>query len=74
MHTEFQQTPVLNLLYSDIDKSKSVDEEINYSKIADAKILKQAGTVEKKTEKEKMNNTESRIELPKNVKLKFGDD
>jgi hypothetical protein len=73
MPTEFQETPMLNLLYTDIDKTKAVDEEINYSKIADAKILKQTGS-EKKTEKEKFANTESKIELPKNVKLKFGDD
>lgn len=73
MSDEFQDTPVLNLLYSDIDKTKSVDEEIIYSKITDEKILKQA-VPDKKTEKDKLKNTESKIELPKNVKLKFGDD
>jgi cytosine/adenosine deaminase-related metal-dependent hydrolase len=73
MPDEFQETPMLNLLYSDVNKTKSVDEEINYSKIADVKILKQTVT-EKNTDKDKLKNVESKIELPKNVKLKFGDD
>ncbi|RPI14595.1 MAG: hypothetical protein EHM58_16110 [Ignavibacteriae bacterium] len=73
MPVEFQETPMLNLLYSDVDKTKSVDEEISYSKIADAKIIKQTVS-EKKTDKDKFKNVESKVELPKNVKLKFGDD
>jgi hypothetical protein len=73
MASEFQETPELNLLYTDVDVMKAVDEEIVYSKMADAKILKQAGT-EIKTEKTPTSKNEAKVELPKNVKLKFGDD
>jgi cytosine/adenosine deaminase-related metal-dependent hydrolase len=73
MPAEFQETPMLNLLYTDVDIIKAMDEEIVYSKMADAKILKQAVT-EQKPEKTSQSNSEIKVELPKNVKLKFGDD
>mgnify|MGYP006330630443 FL=1 len=71
---DFQATPMLNLLVTDPDSSKSVEEDIIQAKIVDETIIKRLST-EKKAEKPvKTLNTESRIELPKNVKLKFGDD
>jgi hypothetical protein len=70
---DYQETPMINLLYSEIDETKGIDDEIIYSKIADAKILKQTG-IEKKPKKPEVQNADSKIELPKNVKLKFGDD
>ena len=65
---------MLNLLVTDPDSSKSVEEDIIQAKIVDETIIKRLST-EKKAEKPvKTLNTESRIELPKKVKLKFGDD
>ncbi len=69
---QYQETPVINLLYTEFDQAQGVEEEVMRSKLADEKILKQART-EKKKEKP-MGNEESKVELPKNVKLKFGDD
>lgn len=70
---EFQETPEINLLVADNLASKSVEEDIIQAKIVDDTIIKKLGT-EKKAEKQKMMNNESKVELPKNVKLKFGDD
>ena len=42
------------------------------SKLAEEKILKQVRSEKKK--EEQMENEDSKVELPKNVKLKFGDD
>lgn len=70
---DFQQTPELNLLLNDTEGSKPVEEEMIQIKAVDEVILKQL-TVEKRVEKPKTQTPESKIELPKNVKLKFGDD
>lgn len=71
---DFQSTPMLNLLITDPDSSKSVEEDIVQAKIVDETIIKRLSN-ENKTEKSaKPANIESKIELPKNVKLKFGDD
>lgn len=69
---EDPETPVINLLYTEIDQSKSTDDEVTYSRIADIKILKYSAG--EKKEQSKISSPESKIELPKNVKLKFGDD
>ena len=50
-----------------------LQDEIMQSKLIDDKIMKQT-TVVKKVEKKAPPVSESKIELPKNVKLKFGDD
>jgi hypothetical protein len=68
---QYQETPVINLLYTEFDHAKSVDEEVMRTKLADEKIIKQARTEKKK--EEQMSNEDSKVELPKNVKLKFGD-
>ncbi len=68
---QYQETPVINLLYTEFDQAKGVEEEVMRSKLADEKILKQVRTEKKK--EEKMENEESKVELPKNVKLKFGE-
>ena len=71
---DFQQTPELNLLLTDASSSKSVEDDLVQVKAVDETIIKRLSS-EKKTEKNtKPANTESKIELPKNVKLKFGDD
>ncbi len=71
---DFQETPMLNLLVTDPDSSKSVEDDIIQAKAVDETIIKRLGN-EKKSEKQaKPVNTESKVELPKNVKLKFGDD
>ncbi len=69
---EYQQTPVLNLLHTEFDQANEVEEEVQRTKLAEEKILKQARGEKKK--EEKMSNEDSKVELPKNVKLKFGDD
>ncbi len=71
---DFQETPMLNLLYTEISESNALEEEILQIKAIDEKILKKQGIPEKKISKPKVPQTESKIELPKNVKLKFGDD
>ncbi len=71
---ETSDTPVLNLLITDPDASKQVEEDIIQAKAIDETIIKRLGS-EKKTDKEsKQIRQESKVELPKNVKLKFGDD
>lgn len=70
---QYQESPVLNLLYTEVDEAKGVEDEVLRSKIVDDKILKQVKD-EKATADSQMQNTESKVELPKNVKLKFGDD
>jgi hypothetical protein len=70
---EQSDTPEFNLLFTEINDIKEVEEEILHSKIIDDKILKQTA-FDKKTEKKKPPAPESKIELPKNVKLRFGDD
>jgi len=71
---EFQDTPMLNLLATDPDSSKSVEDDIVQAKIVDETIIKRLSTEKKSEKAAKPLNTESKIELPKNVKLKFGDD
>jgi cytosine/adenosine deaminase-related metal-dependent hydrolase len=70
---EFRESPEINLLFSEIDETKGIDDEIIYSKIADAKILKQT-TSEKKSDNTETERQEGKIQLPKNVKLKFGEE
>jgi len=69
-----QDTPMLNLLVTDPDSSKSVEDEIVQAKIVDETIIKRLGNEKRSENVNKPVNTESKIELPKNVKLKFGDD
>jgi hypothetical protein len=68
----YQESPELNLLYTEVEETKSEDDEILLTKIAEAKLLKQNPDDTK--ERTKKNNLDSKVELPKNVKLKFGDD
>lgn len=70
---EFQETPEINLLFTQMDETREIDDEIIYSKLADAKIIKQVRD-DNKQEKPETAKRESKIELPKNVKLRFGDD
>ncbi len=70
---DFQETPELNLMLTDSSGSKPVEDEIIQAKVIDETIIKRLGA-EKKPDKQKHLNTESKVELPKNVKLKFGDD
>ena len=71
---EFQETPELNLLITDPGASKSVEEDLIQVKAVDETIIKNL-SAEKKIEKVsgKKADPQSKIELPKNVKLKFGD-
>ena len=69
---EYQETPSINLLYTEYEKAGDLEEEVQINKITEEKILKQAH-VEKKKEYSS-EKQEGKIELPKNVKLKFGDD
>ncbi len=68
-----QVTPMLNLLVTDPDSSKPVEDDIIQVKNVDETIFRRL-TSEKKPDPVKNVKTESKIELPKNVKLKFGDD
>lgn len=71
---DYQETPMLNLLVTDPDSSKPVEDEIIQAKAVDETIIKRLGS-EKRSDKPTVPvNTESKVELPKNVKLKFGDD
>jgi hypothetical protein len=70
---DFQETPELNLMMTDSSGSKPVEDEIIQAKVVDETIIKRL-VAEKKPDKQKQVNTESKVELPKNVKLKFGDD
>jgi cytosine/adenosine deaminase-related metal-dependent hydrolase len=69
---QYQETPVINLLYTELDQVKGMEEEVMRNKIADEKIMKQVYSEKKK--QETVVNEDSKVELPKNVKLKFGDD
>ena len=71
---DFQQTPMLNLLITDPDSSKSVEYDIIQAKTVDETIFKRLGSEKKQEKTSKQPVTESKVELPKNVKLKFGDD
>ena len=71
---DFQQTPMLNLLITDPDSSKSVEDDIIQAKTVDETIFKRLGSEKKQEKTSKQPVTESKVELPKNVKLKFGDD
>ena len=71
---DYKETPGLNLLVTDFFDSKSVEEDLVQVKAVDETIMKKLGAVEKKSEKTKTVTTDSKIELPKNVKLRFGDD
>ena len=70
---DFRETPEFNLLFTEVNEAKDIEEEIINNKLIDDKILKQTAW-EKKPDKKKSAVAESKIELPKNVKLKFGDD
>jgi hypothetical protein len=72
--SDFQQTPMLNLLITDPDSSKSIEDEIIQAKIVDETIIKRLGSEKKPEKSVKPVSSESKVELPKNVKLKFGDD
>lgn len=69
---EKDQSPAINLLFTELSSSEQADEEIQQTRISEAYILKQSE--EKKQEKQKMQNQESKLELPKDVKLRFGDE
>lgn len=71
---DFQQTPELNLLLTDASSSKSVEDDLVQVKAVDETIIKRLSSEKKAEKTSKPANTESKIELPKNVKLKFGDD
>ncbi|MCC7158878.1 MAG: amidohydrolase family protein [Ignavibacteria bacterium] len=71
---ELCDTPELNLLITDPDASKQVEDDIIQASAIDETIIRRLGS-EKKAEKDtKHLKSESKVELPKNVKLKFGDD
>lgn len=71
---ELSDTPKLNLLITDADASKQVEDDIIQASAVDETIIRRLGS-EKKAEKDtKHLKPESKVELPKNVKLKFGDD
>lgn len=71
---EFQDTPMLNLLAADPDSGKEVEDDIIQARVVDETIIKRLSNEKKSDKPQKPVNTESKIELPKNVKLKFGDD
>lgn len=71
---DFQDTPMLNLLITDPDSSKIVEDDLVQAKNVDETIIKRLHTEKKPEKSNKPVNAESKIELPKNVKLKFGDD
>ena len=71
---DFQDTPMLNLLVTDPDSSKIVEDDLVQAKNVDETIIKRLHTEKKPEKSNKPVNAESKIELPKNVKLKFGDD
>jgi len=71
---ESQVTPMLNLLVTDPDSSKPVEDDIIQAKNVDETIFKRLTTEKKPDSTLKNIKTESKIELPKDVKLKFGDD
>jgi cytosine/adenosine deaminase-related metal-dependent hydrolase len=66
------EAPLINLLYTELDEVQGVDEEVQISKVTEEKLLKQARTEKKKEPLPE--NPDSKVSLPKNVKLKFGDD
>jgi len=75
---EFKETPELNLLVTEFSDSKSVEDELIQVKSVDETIIKRLSTpIDRKPlkadEKQKTPGLESKVELPKNVKLKFGD-
>lgn len=70
---EYQDTPMLNLLQCDEDPLKNIDDEFIQTKAIDESIMKRLSS-DKKPEKKTHTQYESKIELPKDVKLKFGDD
>lgn len=71
---EYQDSPVLNLLVTDPEASKPVENEFIQAKIIDETIIRSLHTVKKSEKPQAAQNQESKVELPKNVKLKFGDD
>ena len=71
---DFQDTPMLNLLITDPDSSKIVEDDLVQAKNVDETIIKRLSTEKKPEKSNKPLNAESKIELPKNVKLKFGDE
>jgi len=72
---EYKETPELNLLATEFSDSKTVEEEVVQVRAVDESILMRLSTgVKKPAEKPKPEGSDSKVELPKNVKLKFGDD
>jgi hypothetical protein len=71
---DFQETPELNLLITDVDASKPVEEDIIQTKIVDEAVIKSLTSEKTVVKKQEKTSPESKVELPKNVKLKFGDD
>lgn len=67
-----KESPELNLLYTEIIESKDIDDEILQAKISEALLLKHKPE-EQSADKTNLKTAESKIQLPKNVKLKFGD-
>lgn len=70
---EFEESPSLNLLFNEVNDTQDIEEEIMQSKITEAHILLRHKPEDKPAEKPKPHTVESKVELPKNVKLKFGD-
>jgi cytosine/adenosine deaminase-related metal-dependent hydrolase len=71
---ENKENPEVNLLVTDFFDSKQVEEDFVQVKAVDETILQRLSSIEKKIDKTKTTAPESKIELPKNVKLRFGDD
>jgi cytosine/adenosine deaminase-related metal-dependent hydrolase len=71
---ENKENPELNLLVTDFFDSRQVEEDFVQVRAVDETIMKKLSSVEKKTDKTKTTAPESKVELPKNVKLRFGDD
>lgn len=70
---DFTETPEINFLEADLNEAKPLEREIIEAKEIDETIMKRLGA-DVKLEKQKTVNSDSKVELPKNVKLKFGDD
>lgn len=70
----FQETPELNLLLTDSGASKTVEDDIVQVSSVDETIIKRLVAERKADAAPKQVNQEGKVELPKNVKLKFGDD
>jgi len=69
---EYKESPEFNLLYSELEETRQIEQELLQARITEAELLRRSA--QRKAAATPPAEEGKKIELPKDVKLKFGDE